>query len=139
MRSLWQPQLFVDIVNDAIRVVDPNGDAVNASASVSQVTATPATYQLSAGRTLPSAENVASGAAGQHFSTTPAMAVRVPGLQPLSIGCRDFEGLRRRFSWSSSVPSTVDPPAYAVSAADWLTLVEKLGLARFQEDTAKKG
>jgi hypothetical protein len=29
-----------------------------------------------------------------------------------------------------------DPPAYEVSAADWLTLVEKLGLASHLEDAA---
>ncbi len=139
MRSLWQPQLFIDLDNDAIRVIDPNSNAVNASASVSQVTATPATYQLSAGHAFPSAQSVASDAAGQYFSTMPAMAVCVPGMQPLTIGCRNFEGLKRRFSWSANVPITNDPPAYAVSAADWLTLVEKSGLAPYLEDTAKKG
>ena len=82
MRSLWQPQLFIDFDNDAIRVIDPNSNAVNASASVSQVTATPATYQLSVGRAFPSAQNVASDAAGQYFSTMPAVAVCVPGMQP---------------------------------------------------------
>jgi hypothetical protein len=37
------------------------------------------------------------------------------------------------------VPITNDPPGYAVSAADWLTLVEKSGLAPYLEDAAKKG
>jgi hypothetical protein len=31
------------------------------------------------------------------------------------------------------------PPADAVSAADWLTLVEKFGLAAYLEGTAKQG
>ena len=137
MRSLSQVQLFIDVDNDAIRVIDPNSNAVNASASLSQVTATPATYHLSAGHVFPSAQNVASDAAGQYFSTMPAMAVCVAGLQPLTIGCRDFRGLQRRFSWSANVPVTNDPPAYAVSAADWLTLAETFGLAPYVEDTVK--
>ena len=29
-----------------------------------------------------------------------------------------------------------DPPQYEISAADWLTLVEKLGLATYLEDAA---
>ena len=64
------------------------------------------------------------------------MAVCIPGTQPLTIGCRDFSGLKRRFSWGSNVPVSNDPPAYAVSAADWLTLTEKLGLAQYLEDAA---
>jgi hypothetical protein len=137
MRSLNQPQLFVDVDNDAIRVLDPNSNAVNASASASQVTATPATYQLSSGHWFPSAQNVASDAAGQYFSTMPAVAVSVPGMQPLTIGCRDFRGLKRRFSWSGNVPVHNDPPAYAVSAADWLTLVETFGLAPQLQDSTE--
>jgi hypothetical protein len=48
MRSLSQLQLFIDVDNDAMRVIDPNNNTVNASASLSQVTATPATYEFSA-------------------------------------------------------------------------------------------
>ncbi|MGO8964385.1 hypothetical protein [Mycobacterium sp.] len=36
-----------------------------------------------------------------------------------------------------NAPVCNDPPAYEISAADWLTLVEKLGLASYLEDTAK--
>lgn len=132
-QSLSQPQLFIDVDNASIQVIDPNTNAPSARASASQVTATPATYQLSAGHAFPSAQNVASDAAGQYFSTTPAMSVCVPGMQPLTIGCRNFEGLKRRFSWSANVPATNEPPAYSVSAADWLTLTEKLGLAPYLE------
>ncbi|OMC44678.1 hypothetical protein A5745_16540 [Mycobacterium sp. IS-2888] len=135
-QSLSQPQLFIDVDNDTIQVIDPKTNAPNARASASQVTATPATYQLSAGHAFPSAQNVASDAAGQYFSTTPAMSVCVPGMQPLTIGCRNFEGLKRRFSWSANAPVTNEPPAYTVSAADWLTLTENLGLAPYLEDTS---
>jgi hypothetical protein len=137
-RSLAQPRLFIDVDHGAIRVVDPTSNAVTGSAPVSQVTATPATYQLSGGHVFPSAQNIASDAVGQHFSTMPAMAVCVAGLQPLTIGCRNFAGLQQRFSWSADVPITNDPPACAVSAADWLTLVEAFGLAPYVEDTTKK-
>jgi hypothetical protein len=34
---------------------------------------------------------------------------------------------------------TNDPPTYTVSAADWLTLVEKFGLPADLEDSARKG
>jgi hypothetical protein len=135
-QSLSQPQLFIDVESDAIRVIDANSNALNASASLPQVTAAPATYHLGSGHRFPSAENLVSDAAGEYFSTMPAVAVRVPGMQPLTIGCRDFTGLKRRFSWGGNVPVSNDPPAYVVSAADWLTLIEKLGLAQYLEDTA---
>jgi hypothetical protein len=32
-----------------------------------------------------------------------------------------------------------DPPTYMLSAADWLTLVEKFGLAADLNDAARKG
>jgi hypothetical protein len=83
-----------------------------------------------------SAENFAGDAAGEYFSTTPAMSVCVPGMQPMTVGCRNFAGLKRRFSWAGNVHICNEPPAYEVSAADWLTLVEKLGLASHLEDAA---
>jgi hypothetical protein len=111
--------LFIDVDTDAIRVIDPDSNALNASALLSQVTATPAIYR----------------SAGSEFvSTMPAMAVCVPGMQPLTIGCRDYGG---PFSWRDNVPAANDPPAYTVSGADWLTLAEKFGLAAYLEDTAK--
>jgi hypothetical protein len=129
-QSLSEPQLFVDIDDEGIRVVDATSNATTASAPLSRVTATPATYRLGGGHVFPSAENVISDAAGQYFSVMPAMAVCIPGAQPVTLGCRDFSGLQRRFSWGDAVPVTNDPPAYAVSAADWRALTEKLGLAR---------
>jgi hypothetical protein len=135
-QSLSQPQLFIDVDSDAIRVIDANSNALIASASLSQVTAAPATYHLGGGHLYPSAENLVSDTAGDYFSTMPAMAVAVPGVQPVTIGCRDFTGLQRRFSWGANVPVSNDPPAYVVSAADWLTLIGKLGLAQRLEDIA---
>jgi hypothetical protein len=135
-QSLAQPQLFIDVDDDAVRVIDPNTNVLTASASLSQVTATPVMYQLTAGHAFPSAQNIGSDVAGQYLSVTPAMAVSVPGMQPLTIGCRNFVGLKRWFSWSGNASVCDDPPAYEISAADWLTLVEKLGLASDLEDTA---
>lgn len=136
MRSLWQPQFYIDLDNDTIRVIDPSSNAVTASASVAQVTAIPATYRLGGGHVFPSAQNAASDVVGEHFSTMPALSVSVAGISPLTVGCRDSQGLERRFSWSANVPITNDPPTYAVSGADWVTLVEKLGLAPYLVDAA---
>jgi hypothetical protein len=103
MLSLSHPQLFVDVDNGAIRVIDPNSNAVNVSASLSQVTATPATYRpryrygsLSSASSIE--ENIAANAMNQYLATTRQMVVCVPGLQPVTIGCRDFSGPKRRFS-----------------------------------------
>ncbi len=136
-RSLSRPQLFIDVDTGAIRVIDPESRAVDASASLSQVTATPATYHMRSRYATASAESAASNALGQYLSATPAMNVCLPGLQPLTIGCRDFRGVKRRFSWSGGAPVTNDPPDYEVSAADWLTLAEQFSLAPYLEDTPK--
>jgi hypothetical protein len=45
----------------------------------------------------------------------------------------------RRFSWSGQVHIVNDPPTYILSAADWLTLVEKFGLAANVDDAARTG
>ncbi|BBN45613.1 hypothetical protein [Mycobacterium avium] len=117
-------------------VIDPNNDAVMAMTWVARVTATPATYRLSAGHAVPSAQHIASDAVGQYFSTMPALRIDIAGMAPLTVGCRAFDGLKQRCSWSPDVPTTHEPPTYAVSAADWQSLVEKLGLAARLADTA---
>jgi hypothetical protein len=134
-QSLGQPQLFVDVDDDTIRVVDSNSNTLIASASIPQVSGSPATYKLG-GHMFPSAEHLASDAMGQYFSETAAMSLCVPGMQPLTIGCRHFTGVTRRFSWNSTVPIVSDPPQYEIAPADWLTLVEKLGLTSHLEDRA---
>ncbi|ETZ58390.1 MULTISPECIES: hypothetical protein [Mycobacterium avium complex (MAC)] len=136
IRSLSQPQLLIDLDADSIRVIDPNNDAVMAMTWVARVTATPATYRLPAGHAVPSAQHIASDAVGQYFSTMPALRIDIAGMAPLTVGCRAFDGLKQRCSWSPDVPTTHEPPTYAVSAADWQSLVEKLGLAARLADTA---
>ena len=69
----------------------------------------------------------------------PAMSLCIPGLQPLTLTCYHLSDGTRQFSWSANVHITTDPPTYTVSAADFLTLVEKFGLPADLEDTATKG
>jgi len=125
-RSLSKPSLVLDVDNDATRVIDPNTDALNASASRAGVTATPATFQP---------DSVTSGDGSTYnYAATPGLVVCVPGVQPLTIGCLDLVGSRFRFSWHGDAPRPNERPAYVVSGADLLTLVEKFGLAPYLED-----
>ncbi len=112
IRSQSELQLVIDVDNDWMRVIDPNTNAINASAALPRVTATPAIYHYE------------RWYADETFYRSPAMAVCLPGMQPLTIACREA-----RAEWRGTVPERHDPPAYTVSVADWLTLVEKLGLA----------
>ena len=126
MNSLGREQLFLDVNNDTIRVIDPESHAVDATAPVSRITATALSYET---------RDAESG----QVSRTPAVAMSVPGVPPLTVGCPHLESSGRRFSWSGSVLIVNEPPAYILSAADWLTLVEVLGLATDLNDTARKG
>jgi hypothetical protein len=60
-------------------------------------------------------------------------------LGPLTVGGQYLAISGRRFSWSGTVRIVNDPPTYILSAADWLTLVEKFGLAANVDDTSRKG
>ena len=125
------PSLAIDVNDDAVWVIDPNSNTVITSARLAQVTATPAkhTYYKKSGL------------------TAPVMVVRVPGLQerlgatrPLTITCRDgrFTGTRRSVSWRTEVHE--EQPAFVVSGADCLTLVENFGLAPYlvgRDDSAR--
>ena len=86
-------------------VSDPNTNAPIASASLAQVTATPAMHTY------------------QWPMSMPVLAVGVPGLEPVTIGCP----AAWRFSPRRGVYQKV-APALCVSLADWHTLVEKFGL-----------
>jgi sugar lactone lactonase YvrE len=130
-----QPSLAIDVGDDAISVIDLKSDARIASASIAQVTATPATNTRSVPRV--------------GVLTTAVLVVRVPDSQPLTIECPDFAGppsatwsggtkLTYRFAWRGEVPAE-DEPEFVVSDADWLTLVEKFGLASRLEDRATQG
>ncbi|MGO9152694.1 hypothetical protein [Mycobacterium sp.] len=138
LKSLNQPRLAIDVGADAIQVVDPNSNTLVASGRVAQVSATPETYQFRYGwSALGSPDQIVGRMFEQRtaesMSTTPVLVVSIPGVQPLSIGCRDtVGGLDRRFSWPGNVRQRVnEPPDFSVSGADWLTLVEKFGLAPY--------
>jgi hypothetical protein len=91
------------------------------------LTATPTTFQP---------DSVTSGDGSTYnYPAKPGLVVCVPGVQPLTIGCLDLVGLRFRFSWRGDVPWPNERPAYVVSAADWLTLVDKFGLAPQLQDS----
>ncbi|BBZ36962.1 hypothetical protein [Mycobacterium conspicuum] len=129
LRSVNQPRLAIDVDAEAMRVVDLDTNALVVASPLAQVSAVPETYRYRQGFGIGSLE---TGFASS-LSTTPVMVVHVPGMQPLSIGCRDSTtGLNRRFSWPRDVHQRVnDPPDFSVSGADWLTLVEKFGLTPY--------
>jgi hypothetical protein len=101
-----QPRLAIEGLADAIRVVDPNTNAVIASASRAQVTVTPANYRH---------------VDPEQSHNVPVLVVHVPGLQPLTIQCHR--------AWRGDVPKEKTKPEFRVSAADSRALVEEFGLA----------
>ena len=110
-RSASQPRLAIDVGTDAIRVIDPNTNGLVASASLAQVTATPANYRYWAGEVR---------------STASLLVVRVPGLQPLTIKCPR--------KWRGEVP-TEEEPEFRVSDGDWRALEEKFGLTPYLDES----
>ncbi|PXW99138.1 DivIVA domain-containing protein, partial [Mycolicibacterium moriokaense] len=134
--SLPTPSLAIDVGKDAIRVIDPNTNALIASASLAQVTATPENYTY---------VEVGGPDGGGHSCMMPVLVVSIPGVQPLTIQPREvidsvLTSYRSRFSWRGKVPGISEGwggveewakarrPAYTVTNAEWLTLVEKFGL-----------
>ena len=129
-----QPVLAIDVDSDQIRVTDPNTNAPVAAALLTQVTATPADTV------------VRMSGSWKVAYIKPALVVRVPGMAPLTIGCNDdinpwgtwLWGTRQfaaRFRWPGRVDREREPD-FVVSGADWLTLVEKFGLAQDLRDVA---
>jgi hypothetical protein len=126
VNSLGREQLYIDVDNDTIRIIDPESHLVDATAPVSRITATPLSYDThdsESGRT----------------TKTPAMTISVPGVPTFTVGGSYLRVSGRRFTWSGQVRIVNDPPTYLLSAADWLTLVEKFGLAANLDDAARTG
>jgi len=137
MQSLSQPRLAIDAGADVIRVIDPNTNALVASVSPGQVTATPVTFDPSSWHLFPSVGNVISNAATNYWSTAVGMKVSIPGMAPLTIGCRDtVTGLDKRFAWPDDVPTERARSDYEVSGTDFLTLVERFGLSTYLRRSA---
>jgi hypothetical protein len=121
-----QPLVLEMGIEDEIRVLDPMTNAIIASTSLGQVTATPAQHRTGGGEYA------------RH--TDPLLVVAVPGLHPLRIrpspmkyGIKYSQG-SYRYTWrdidgGAGRPAYADQPAYGVTEADWLGLVEKFGLS----------
>jgi hypothetical protein len=144
LQSASHARLAIDIDIDIaaaaaeIRVMDYGSNTLIASARSEQITAKPATYQYRGGAMYGSSlGGVLERAESAYLSVTPEMIVCLPGMEELTIACRDGAGnssFRQRFSWRGQVQQRIDDPAdFAVSAADWLVLVEKFGLTPYLE------
>lgn len=135
----FKPSLVIDVGKDAILVRDPNTNTLVASAPLAQVTATPAEYKAkyATKRRWPRRP-------ARIMAVLPILVVCLSGARRLTIGCMETgPGLGvltsvYRFSWRGSVLAETDP-AYFVSGAGWLTLVEKFGLAPQLEDSRPPG
>lgn len=139
MQSLGRPRLAIDVGPHAIRVVDPNTNAVIASVSPAQVTATPAIFRPARWHLLLTYGHFLGDLMYNYWSTALGMRVSVPGMPPLTISCRDtVSGLDHRFAWAGNVPTEHSRADYEVSGTDWLTLVEKFGLAPYLKDRGNK-
>jgi hypothetical protein len=131
--------LAIDVSADAIRLIDSNTNALIASASPAEVSATPATYQIPYRHWYRSPNNLMTDLEMKYLSTAPELILHLPGTQPLTVACLDTQGalgVTRRFSWRGDTPTANEPADYAVSGADWLMLVDKLGLAPYQETSS---
>ncbi|MDT5016273.1 MAG: hypothetical protein QOD39_2433, partial [Mycobacterium sp.] len=132
LEAASRPRLAIDVGPDGIRVIDPNTNALIAAVSTAQVSATPVIYSPRSMHWVPNLGHAISDAATNYWSRSPGMRVAIPGMAPLTIGCRDtVSGLDQRFSWPDDVPVENARAEYEVSGTDWLTLVEKFGLAPY--------
>ncbi len=124
--SRARPALAMDLGTDAIRVIDLTTNALIASARLAQVTATPKEHTFSQ----------------DMFSSWifPVLVVGVPGLPrmtigPLPLGVSPDWARHGAYatsfasSWRPTVPTTFKYPTHVVTNAEWLSLVEKFGLA----------
>jgi hypothetical protein len=133
-RSASQPLVALDVGEDAIRVIDAANDAVIAAAARTQVTATPETYKC---------RRWAHGPPYKQPPPSPVLVLRVPGVEPIPIGCHDYRGgldFSSRFEWRGKVPDRVNRPAdYTVAAGDWLLLVDRFDLTPQLVDRTHRG
>ena len=115
----------MDLGAKQISLVSANDNALIASAALEAVTAVAAVHNC--------------WRKGCYKSY--ALIVTVPGAEPLTIRCLDAAGLTYnspRFAWrGKGQPRIAAPANYSVSAADWLTLVDRFGLAEYLEDRSK--
>lgn len=126
-----KPSVAIDVSRDAYTVVNLETNGRVGAGPLAHMTATPAEWTWSAKIT----------------STLPVLVLRASGGHRMSIGCPDGPGVhgprfsfdpkaQYRFAWRGTVPKEKQP-AYWVSAADWLTLTERLGLSSRLLDIAR--
>ncbi len=80
-----------------------------------------------------------AGPVSGRTTKAPAMTISVPGVPTFTVGGSYLRVTGRRFSWSGQVRIVNDPPTHILSAADWLALVEKFGLATNVDPSARTG
>ncbi|WP_156689368.1 hypothetical protein [Mycobacterium sp. Marseille-P9652] len=134
--ALTPPALTLQFAADgAIEVSDPSTAAIVASVGPNQVTATPATYKciLDEGFESPP----------KKLYTQALLLLQVPGMPSLRIGTsplRDavWSGQQFRYAWRGRpTRSSTQGPTHLVIEADWIALVERLGLgARIADEYA---
>ena len=123
-RSLSDPQVFVDVDGNTIRVLDPGIHALEGSAAISRATATPSIYET---------HDTESG----QTTRIAVLTVCVPGMAPITVECPHPGPSGKRFAWSAGTPLTTNLANYVASAADWLTLVDTFALTPKLQDRAK--
>jgi hypothetical protein len=139
MRSATRAQLAIDLSADEIRISDPHSNTPITSARLAQGTATPAEwhYRYPWWQVLPWSTDPLRAATDyavtRRLTTTTELFLSLPDMEELGIACRDAAGNsetnQRRFTWRDPVRRSKNPAHYVASGADWLLLVEKLGLA----------
>lgn len=135
-----QPQLAINVGNDAISVIEPASKAVIASAGRAQVTATPAIY-------APVSESAEGGGSRQYKQ--PMLIVDVPGVLNLRIAIRPmrysiWNGHQFRYAWRVKagpldVRKPAQSPTHVATETEWFSLVEAFGLAALVVDKYNSG
>lgn len=100
------PALVVEMDARELRVLDLKTGRLLAACPVAGAAASPARHVYR----------------GRTSYTMPVLVLTVPGSKPLTVGIPDY-----RFSWRGKV-NDLGSPAYVVGGADWLALVERLGV-----------
>jgi hypothetical protein len=106
VRGYTDKGIAIDVGKDSLWVIALDNNALVASASLAEVTTTPA----------------------KHVSGTTVLVVGVPGLQlPMIIRPRHTQ----RFHWHGKVAKEKGFIAYLATDEEWLSLVERFGLAPY--------
>lgn len=135
-----QPQLAIDVGDDAISVIEPASKAVITSAGRAQVTATPAIYAP--------VSQAAEGAGSRQYKQ-PMLIVDVPGVLNLRIAIRPmrysiWNGHNFRYAWRMKagprdVRKPAQSPTHVAADTEWFNLLGAFGLAALVVDKYTSG